>query len=171
MALLVAATRPAGAEIYRYVDANGHEQFTTHLEDVPLAQREASAARAGGTLSIATGASPKPQPRASEPASQPELAAPSVPAAAAPGSAVPTAGGYDETWWRSTAQSHADRVERMQASVEACERNDARRRETSGLTPLDVCDAARAQLEHAEDALDQFEEQARRAEVPASWLR
>ena len=59
----------------------------------------------------------------------------------------------------------------MEAGVESCERADKRRRDNSGLTPMNACDGARARLENAEEALDDFEEQARRANVPAGWLR
>lgn len=74
-------------------------------------------------------------------------------------------------WWRSSSISHGEAVERAEAGIERCEAADDRERDSSGLTPLSVCDAAKAQLEAAEEALDRFEEQARRAEVPASWLR
>ena len=74
-------------------------------------------------------------------------------------------------WWRSTAQSHAESVERMEAGVEACERADELRRETSGLTPLDVCDAAKSQLEHAEERSIASKIRRDAHEVPAGWLR
>jgi len=84
---------------------------------------------------------------------------------------VPRAGGHDETWWRSSSISHTEAVERAEAAIERCEAADDRRRDSSGLTPLGACDSAKKGLEAAEEKLDRFEEQARRAEVPAGWLR
>jgi hypothetical protein len=94
-----------------------------------------------------------------------------VPAAPNRDAMAPTADNHDETWWRSSSISHSERVKQAEASVERCEADDDRRRDASGLTPLGACDGAKATLEKAEEALDRFEEQARRAEVPPGWLR
>jgi hypothetical protein len=138
---------------------------------VPLAQREASAARDGGTLNFGGGASQKPAPQPDDSGVLEPVTTEPAPAAPDRDAPAPSAGGHDETWWHSRSISHNERVEQAEAGIERCEAADDRRREASGLTPLGACDGAKAKLESAEQALDRFEEKARRDEVPASWLR
>lgn len=138
---------------------------------MPVAQRAASAANDGGTLNFGGGASPKPSPRPEPEYASDALERVPAPASPDPSATVPTAGGRDEMWWRSSSISHSEAVERAEAAIERCEAADDRRRDASGLTDLGACDAAKARLEVAEEKLDRFEEQARRAEVPAGWLR
>ncbi len=163
---------PAGAEIYRWVDAQGREHFTTRLEDVPPADRERARAEAAGRRSIQraqprSGAAPRPRP-ARKPWQVEE----------------PEPEGRDETWWRDEHASRLDRVRELEARIAELEELGV----TQPPAPRHVSNAssrrwhryrsrwrerqrAESDLRSARGSLDRFEERARRAGVPPGWLR
>jgi hypothetical protein len=93
-------------------------------------------------------------------------------------------GGRDQVWWSQQARAHERHVEELERALESCEEREAppayqdvpaqvfRDRE-GRLRYREVvrCDDLRADLEAAEQARDEFEDLARRLEVPPGWLR
>lgn len=154
---------PVAAQIYRWTDAEGREHFAQHPSQIPAAHR-AAARTAGdeGSLSgFETRAPARPSTRPADPAPMPP------PAAVDPAEAL--AG--DEQWWRDRAASHAREIEKAEVRIERCEERDRRRRDASGLTPLDACESERRGLESAEAELGRFEDRARSKDIPPGWLR
>jgi hypothetical protein len=94
-----------------------------------------------------------------------------------------TIGGRDAAWWSQQARAHERAVAELEQALAACEEREAPPayrnvpgqlfRGRDGLRYREVanCDEGRAQLEAAEQARDEFEELARRLEVPPGWLR
>lgn len=92
-------------------------------------------------------------------------------------------GGHDAAWWGAAAYAHEAEVQRIEAELAACEERAAPPayrnvpgqvfRGRDGLRTREVlrCDDTRAALESARDAAEEFEELARRLEVPPGWLR
>ena len=92
-------------------------------------------------------------------------------------------GGHDEPWWRAQTRVHEQAVERVEQGLAACEEREAPPaydrvpgqvfRGRDGLRYREVrrCDELRAELERAREALGEFEDLARRLEVPPGWLR
>lgn len=167
--VLLVLAAPSTAQIYRWTDASGREQFSAHLSDVPESQREAAAAAAtesGAKLSSFESSSAAPRP-----APQPVGRVRVEEAARAAENAEPVYGGRSELSWRQSVQSLVDKVAVAEGRLERCEARDQRRRMDSGLTGLDECEAERNGVEHAEEALASFEDVARSKGVPPGWLR
>jgi hypothetical protein len=94
-----------------------------------------------------------------------------------------TVGGHDAAWWGQQARAHERAVAALEQTLAACEEREAPPayrnvpgqvfRGRDGLRYREVanCDAARAELEAAQEAHDEFEELARWLEVPPGWLR
>lgn len=167
--LLVLAA-PSTAQIYRWTDASGREQFSAHLSDVPESQREAAAAAAtesGAKLSSFESSSAAPARPAAPPGRQRRVEE----AARSAENAEPVHGGRTELSWRQSVQSFIDKIAVAEGRLQRCEARDQRRRMDSGLTGLDECEAERTGVEHAEEALASFEDLARSKGVPPGWLR
>jgi hypothetical protein len=91
----------------------------------------------------------------------------------------------DESWWRAAATAHASEIEASEEALAACEEREAppaydgvdgyvtRSRGDGRLRWVEVkrCDEERADLDAARTALERFEDEARRLEVPPGWLR
>jgi len=94
-----------------------------------------------------------------------------------------TIGGRDAAWWGRQARAHERAVAAHEQALAACEEREAPPayrsvpgqvfRGRDGLRYREVvrCDEGRAELEAAQEARDEFEELARRLEVPPGWLR
>jgi len=94
-----------------------------------------------------------------------------------------TIGGHDEIWWSSEAHSHESEIERLEQELAACEEREAppayrdvqgevyRGRDGLRYREIVHCDELREALEDAREALDDFEDLARRLGVPPGWLR
>ncbi len=94
-----------------------------------------------------------------------------------------TIGGHDEPWWRAQAHAHEQAALRFEQKLGECEEREAppaydpvsgqvfRGRDGLRYRELLRCDELRADLERAREALDEFEDLARRLEVPPGWLR
>lgn len=172
LVLLVLAA-PSTAQIYRWTDASGREQFSAHLSDVPESQREAAAAAAtesGAKLSSFESSSAAPARPAAPPGRQLRVEE-AVRAAEGAEGTEPVYGGRTELSWRQSVQSFVDRVAVAEGRLQRCEARDQQRRMDSGLTGLDECEAERTGVEHAEEALASFEDVARSKGVPPGWLR
>jgi hypothetical protein len=96
---------------------------------------------------------------------------------------VETIGGHDTVWWSAQARAHEREIEGLEQDVTACEEREAPRayrnvpgqvyRGRDGLRyrELKRCDEQRAALKAAREAQEEFEDLARRLEVPPGWLR
>jgi hypothetical protein len=168
LAACLALATPAGAELYRYVDAEGREHWTEDPAKVPPDQRMSAPRPPGGTLS--GGGAPAPRPRSSPmPDFEGSGALPrDVPAAPAP---IEQIDGRGEADWRAEADYYERQVEAAERALELCEERDERVRLLQGLTDLDACAAKQSAIEGAESDLGRFEDLARRRGVPPGWLR
>jgi hypothetical protein len=95
----------------------------------------------------------------------------------------PTIGGRDQVWWATQARAHESGVERLEDDLARCEEREAPPayrnvpsqvyRGRDGLRVREVvrCDELRDELDAARQALDDFEDLARRLGVPPGWLR
>lgn len=177
------ALAPAGAraEIYRWVDSQGREHFTTDLRQVPSVYREAARTRAASRPALIQEDAP---PAARDPSPH---AAPSAGAAAGPRPGAwqvedPKPQGRGEAHWRSEHGRRVARVEQLERRVAELEalgaesapsrrgrisdrnfdRYHGRHLEWEGKTQ---------ELVRARAELEAFRETARRAGVPPGWLR
>jgi Domain of unknown function (DUF4124) len=169
-AAALAAAGPVRADFYRWIDKNGHEHYSAHLEDVPPSQRAAAAELAGqGTLSEVSADQQRQRRRAADAVrDQPRPdAVRQSPAAIAPAEF----GGHDEDWWRTKADKLREKVASAEQNLAKCEERDSRNRMASGLTPLDACAWQTSRVESAEDDLSEFEDRAREKGVPNDWIR
>ena len=173
----------AEAEIYRWVDRNGKEHFTTDIRQVPASQREAVRAKAGSRPTINRSATPAAQaPRA-------ESAAPRYSARRNAADATPEdqRQGRPESWWRGKADTMRTDIETLEALVERLEAEGAdhapasRRRSGASRSRHEQYQAryqawtkATRDLDYKRRAWENFQERARRADVPrevAEWLK
>lgn len=152
---------PAGGEIYRFTDAQGREHFTSDLQAVPAAQREAARSRAeagGGNLNFH--AAPPPSPR---------RAVPSKPAAVAPtgGAGDPCAAA------RREVKALLKPIRYHQRKLEGHERSarDITRSEISRRRAEIRAEKARAWLDKAEAKLAAFRDAGRREGLDPGCLR
>jgi hypothetical protein len=96
----------------------------------------------------------------------------------------PTIGGRDQVWWATQARAHESSVERLEEDLAECEEREAPpayrnvpgqlyRGRDGQLRVREVvrCDELRDELDAARQALDDFEDLARRLGVPPGWLR
>ena len=178
---LAALGLPAGAaaEIYRWVDAQGHEHFTTDLGQIPAAKRAAAqdAASSRPTVNRAD-AAPARTPRPATP--RPRPYSQSAPADVG-GERI---AGWNEEKWRERAGALATEVEIIEkrlAQLEemgadhkplsASRRGTARRRYSEYRARYSEWEKTGRDLQRAEARLERFEERARRSGVPPGWLR
>jgi len=94
-----------------------------------------------------------------------------------------TIGGRDRVWWAREQQAHERAIERLERDLEACEEREAPPAYQNvpgqvvpgrdGLRYREIvrCDETREELAAAREALDEFEDLARRLGVPPGWLR
>jgi hypothetical protein len=196
-ALIGAASVPAGAEIYHWTDAAGHEHFTSDPAQAPLgALHPARGAREGTLNGGSAGALPRsatPPPASAGPAGS---AAGSAGAAAGTGAAAPsgdTAGGHDEAWWHEERGRQLREVEALDAKVASCKNAEAPADDKSAEAPRgenaatdapaeqrgrdrrasarEACNEATVSLETKKREFENFEENARQQGVPPGWLR
>lgn len=170
----------AGAEIYRWVDAQGRDHFTADLREVPRAKRAAAmaAADARPVVNRATAGS--------VPASQAETSAPRSPyvQTARPTSAGERIAGMSEDEWRERAGSLATDVAHLEKRFEQLEeqgadhmplssgrRNISHRRYANYKSRYREWERVGRKLDAAKASLERFEERARRSGVPPGWLR
>jgi len=191
LVVLLVATA-SSAEIYRYTDASGREQFTTDLTRVPAAQREAAEAEAAGRPPLShsgSNASPPPGQLPPPVGPDPSFRWGTAPPPEAPAKRKPwqieeeRPGGLPESAWRQQHErilSDIAWLEQRQAELEASggDRVPPNRRGRISRQRY-----ARYQAEHeawlqtgrkltsARRRLDRFEERARKAGVPPGWLR
>lgn len=97
--------------------------------------------------------------------------------------ATETIGGHDEAWWREGSAGRAGAVAACEEALASCEETEAPpaydgiegyvvlRRRGPEFVRIKRCDDERAALDDARDALERFEEQARKLDVPPGWLR
>jgi hypothetical protein len=177
-ALLALQVTPVGAEIYRYVDANGNERFTADLHEVPVDQRgDASGdAASRGTLNGGFSHESPSAPNAPSPNARPQAPASQAPS----GERV---AGRDEAAWRRDRATLVTRIESLETHIATCEKveapkpqmPDARRRDwRQDERRMDIvqgCQHAKSDLGAAELALANFDEHARTQGVPPGWLR
>jgi hypothetical protein len=95
----------------------------------------------------------------------------------------PTIGGRDQVWWATQARAYESGVDRLEQDLAQCEEREAPPayrnvpgqiyRGRDGLRVREVvrCDELREELDAARQALDDFEDLARRLGVPPGWLR
>jgi hypothetical protein len=95
----------------------------------------------------------------------------------------PTIGGRDQVWWTTQARAHESGVEQLEQDLARCEEREAppayrnvpgqlyRGRDGIQYREVVRCDELRDELEAARQALDDFEDLARRLGVPPGWLR
>jgi len=106
LALLLLCARPAGADVYRWVDEQGTIHFTDELSNVPPDSRKSAirevskAPESGGSLSV-LGTSPLPSP-------------------GGPGEYAPPPSG-DTTGFGSDRENLLSRIEQLQAKIDAKE--------------------------------------------------
>lgn len=96
---------------------------------------------------------------------------------------VEAIGGHEAAWWSARADAHTREIEGLEREVAECEEREAPRayrdvpgqvvRGRDGLRYREVlrCDEPREALEAARAAQEEFEDLARRLEVPPGWLR
>jgi len=174
--LLALLAAPAASEIYRWVDAQGGEHFTTRLEEVPPPQREGAQSEAAGRRQLnrtapAADAASRPAPRLRAerrlwevPEQKPE--------------------GRDENWWRGEHLRRVERVAELEAEIAELDRlgvtqppaprrvsNASSRRWHRYMSRWRERQRSKRALETARRGLARFEERARRAGVPPGWLR
>lgn len=179
--LLAAFGLPAAAtaEIYRWVDSQGREHFTTDLDQVPRSQRAAvkNAADSRPTVNRAD-SQPVAAPRR---AANPRRARPRS-TAAPPGSE--RIDGWSEDQWRERAGELGTEVEILEKRVEELEDQgadnlpaSARRSNLTYRTysryreRYRLWEKTNGDLQRAQARLERFEDRARRAGVPPGWLR
>lgn len=104
-------------------------------------------------------------------------------AAAAAEDDPPTIGGRDQVWWATQAHAHERGIERIEQELVRCEEREAppayrnvpgqlyRGRDGVRYREIVRCDELRDELDAARQALDDFEDLARRLGVPPGWLR
>lgn len=168
-----ALVTPAAAEIYRWKDAGGREHFTTDPSQVPPG---AATSTAGGGNVNTFSAPARPAPAA--PGAGPKA---SDAAAAAPAAAGELRMGRDEAWWRKQREEHVSRIEQLEKQVAACPEvprvpNPAsphfdRRAYDRATQEANDCSSARSSLQVSRTQLENFEETARKQDVPPGWLR
>jgi hypothetical protein len=173
LASALLAALPAGAEVYRWTDAQGEVHYSSDLNDVPVAQREAAKAGAGATgrgAVMRIEAKPRPQP----------AAAPTAPPAAAPVPQRPaeeTYGGRNESSWRAEAAQYRKAIEQLEQQAAACTAGEfpwsagARGRTAADESADDACGRIQNELEMNRRWQERFEETAHGAGVPPGWLR
>jgi hypothetical protein len=163
---------PAAAEVYRWTDPQGNVHYSSDLNDVPVAQREAAKAGAGATgrgAVMRIEAKPRPQPAAA-PAPTPGAAAPAP---------LPeeTYGGRNESSWRAEAAQYRTAIEQLEQQAEACTAGEfpwsagARGRTAADESADDACGRIQSDLEMNRRWQERFEETAHGAGVPPGWLR
>jgi hypothetical protein len=166
--LVLAAGAAAAGEVYRWTDADGKVHYTSDLERVPQAQRDAAKAsvareKKGAVMRIES--RPPPAPAADEPAPE-----------AAPEEPGPVYGGRDEATWRAESKRLRDAVERLESEAEACSAGEFRWSagaggRAEGEASADACGRVRSELAMNRRWLDALEDDAHRAGVPPGWLR
>jgi hypothetical protein len=94
-----------------------------------------------------------------------------------------TIGGRDRVWWNVQARAHEGAIEGLEQELSDCEEREAppayqnvpgqiyRGRDGYRYREVVRCDELRDELAAARDAQDEFEDLARRLEVPPGWLR
>jgi hypothetical protein len=182
--LLVALALPgaASAEIYRWVDDQGRDHFTTDLSQVPRAKRTAAKAAAESRPTV----NRSEQGAAAAPARRHRIA-PATRAPyqrSAPAASGETVGGMGQEQWRERAGALATDVEHLEKRLEVLEEQGADHMPTSSSrnnVPHRRYSKYRARyrewesvgrkLDAARGKLERFEERARRAGVPPGWLR
>jgi hypothetical protein len=169
LASLLAAGAAAAGDVYRWTDPQGNVHYTSDLERVPEAQRDAARASAdrekgGAVMRIET----RPPPQAPPPAADAEPA-PLI----EPG---PSYGGRDEATWRAEAKRLRDAVEALEAEAEACAAGEFRWSAGAGgrdeeADSADACGRVRSELGMNRRWLEALEDDAHRAGAPPGWLR
>jgi hypothetical protein len=159
----------AAGEVYRWTDADGKVHYTSDLERVPEAQRDAARksvgrAKGGAVMRVET----RPPAPPAEPAPPPE-----APSAPPPG---PSYGGRDEATWRAEGSRLRAAVAALEAEAEACSAGEFRWSAGGGgrsedEASADACGRVRSELDMHRRWLDAFEDDAHRAGVPPGWLR
>jgi hypothetical protein len=179
LAAILASPLPSGAEIYRWVDAQGREHFTTNKSQVPAAYRNQVTTTEGGNLSRASSSSAG---RSGAEAEQPggdERFGGAPPAIAAEQETEEQYLGKGEEEWRREVESLRRRVEMLEPIAERCEgsedvrispASDSRAYEEEA-SEAEQCQRTRQDLDLHRGMLDSLEERARRAGVPPGWLR
>jgi uncharacterized protein DUF4124 len=164
----------AGAEIYRWTDASGHERFSTEIRDVPAAQRPEAARREMSgrhrvtTVDPAVPQAPAPPPAETTPAGV------GAPATQAPTSGAAAIGGDDEAGWRAHAAKLRADIERLEGAAEHCQEYAPQRwKPGSGQQGSETAECRRkaGDLQFARSQLDELLENARRLGVPPGWVR
>jgi hypothetical protein len=163
----LAAGAAAAGEVYRWTDAEGKVHYTSDLERVPQAQREAAKGsvdreKGGAVMRIDSRPSPVP---AADPAAE-----------APPAEPAPTYGGRDEVTWRAESKRLREAVERLESDAEACSAGEFRWAAGAGgraedADSADACGRVRSELAMNRRWLEALEEDAHRAGVPPGWLR
>lgn len=184
-AMLVGAPGPARAGIYRWVDAGGGVHFTSDLDEVPAAQRDA-AREAAERRPTVNRADPRPAPAAPRAAPPPCPPGAACAGSRAPGPAAAEAerpGGRDEAGWRAEHTRLLGDVARLERQIELLEAKGAENAPDPWRQGMSHRDWSRYQDRHdawqkaqgdlaaARVALERFEERARRSGVPPGWLR
>jgi hypothetical protein len=172
----------AADEIYRWVDAQGNVHFGSAPPPGARQLQVANPEKGRGSLVIAprsTAQPAVPPARAASPAAQQRLGASgqwsSGEDEAASGGEAPVVpeqpGGRSEESWRSEGRRYHEALEARRRSLESLEESERRAFQRSArATDYDAIDRAKAALRSAEDPLNDFEQRAREAEVPPSWL-
>jgi hypothetical protein len=178
--LCTVSTAAYGQEIYRWVDAYGEAHFGAHPP--PGVRAEIWEPDAEPRVTIRPDPKPASQPHRKAGRGPRRVPPPHFGEQNAPRKRVPIQeptiiGGRSEHSWRKSGLQLADRVEQLEERIE-----DARWESTPA--HLSSLSAARwearrdsrverleADLERAEQALEDLEDQARQAGVPPGWLR
>lgn len=94
-----------------------------------------------------------------------------------------TIGGRDRVWWNMQARAHEGAIEALEQDLSECEEREAppayqnvpgqvyRGRDGYRYREVVRCDDLRDELAAAREAQDEFEDLARRLDVPPGWLR
>ena len=159
---------PGGAEIYRWVDASGHEHFSSRLSDVPPAQRDAAEQGAGQRGRVNVVESVRPAPEAKP--------APAAPAPAA-GEKI---GGSDEAGWRARAAKLRSDIGRLEQAVAECKDSapvrwkpggGSRRDYQNEVSEAESCQRRANDLGYARLQLEKLAENAHELGIPPGWVR
>ncbi len=173
----------ADAEIYRWVDRNGKEHFTTDLRQVPASQRDLVKAKAGGRPTINRTATPA-KPAAQAPRYEARGSGPTSRTSSSHAVGEEQRQGRPESWWRGQADTMRTDISTLEALVERFEAEGAdhapsarrysgasRARHDQYQARYQAWNKATQDLKYKRRAWENFQERARRADVPPGWLR
>lgn len=175
--ILVASS--AGAEIYKWTDAEGVVHFTSNPDEVPAAQRAraAEAGRAGkGSFQRVVPSGASAAARAPAAPAPPRSRAGAKKASREAGEE--RVGGRTEAEWRAEAEKHRSAIARLEPLVERCKDDSFRFSEGAGRrayreeeAEVDGCRKLRDEKDMHERWLETLEEKAHSAGVPPGWIR